>query len=390
MADVFRVFAYDINTNTQVCEIPAAGLTFDSRLNDAGSCDFTVNLTDPDSAAQLAPLMPYVDSAPFAVYVDRDGVLVWGGWAKTNHYTHSTASAFPIGAKEWPDYFSQRRCVATYDQAAYPTGIDPASLIAIAVGDAQDPTKAGPGGSVGINVVRTPASGSGLPRVVPTYTDQTFVAQVIADQTAGVTPGTGGVDVTTSVAWGPVVNGNRSPKVTLNVTSPRAGRIAGDPVNGSGLIVELLNAVDFDWPNDFGSSATTLLEAGGGSGTVAPEVIVQAPGVAVGGLGQPPRIDKVVQHSTVFDKVMLQRFAYGEAQQFAPPVSTPTVTLRTADGNMPLGSWVMGDDVRLRAPGFERFPGGVDSYWRIVQHTVTVPDEGVPTVKLTLNPPPTY
>jgi hypothetical protein len=221
---------------------------------------------------------------------------------------------------------------------------------------------------------------------VPTYTRQSFVSQVIADMTAGVTPGTGGVDLYVSAAWGPVVAGNRAPQVTVNIASPRAGRVAG----ASGLIFELLNAVDFEWPTDFGQASTTLVESGGGSGQIAPEVTVQAPGVAVGGLGQPPRLDKVIQHSNVLDPGLLSRLAYGEAQQFTPPVVTPTVTVRTADPNTPLGTWIPGDDARLRAPGIERFPNGVDSYWRVVQHQVTVPDEGAPIVKLTFNPPPTY
>lgn len=381
MADVFKVFAYDINTNTRICEIPAKGLTFDRRLDDAGSIDFTVNLTDPKAAAQIKPLTAYFDVAPFALYVDRDGVLVWGGWAKTSHYTHSNKEAFPISGKEWLDYFTQRTCAALYDQPHYPNGVDPAALLATAVTDCQNTTLAGPGASVGISVL----GGSSLkPWITPSYTDQSFVSQVIADVCAGVTPGTGGVDVWMSCRWSSA--SNPAPQVTLNIESPRAGRIAG----ASGLTFELLNAVDFEWPNDFGQSATTLIESGGGSGLVAPTATVQAPGVPVGGLGQPPRLDKVIQHSNVTDRALLSQLAYGEAQEFAPPVSTPTVTIRTADRTNPLGTWIPGDDARLRAPGFERFPGGVDEYWRIVADQTTVPDEGLPTVKLTFNPPPVY
>lgn len=390
MPDVFTVLAYDINTNTRICEIPAKGLTFDSRLDDAGAIDFTVNLTDPKAAAQVAPLMAYFDAAPFALYVDRDGVLVWGGWAKTSHYTHSSMSAFPISGKEWPDYFTQRRVCADYSGTTYPApGIDPAQLIQKAITDCQDPAKGGPGASAGIGVrMVMPGGGStsGKPWIVPTYTDQTYVSQVIADMTAGVTPGTGGVDFYTQVAWGPVVNGNRSPQTTIVISAPRAGRVAGE----SGLIFELLTAVDFDWPTDVGQAATTLLESGGGSGLVAPTAVVQAPGVPVGGLGQPPRLDKVIQHSTVFDRGLLAALAYGEVQEFSPPVSTPTVTIRTADPTTTLGSWIPGDDARLRAPGFERFPGGLDQAWRIVHHEVTVPDEGAATVKLTFNRPPIF
>jgi hypothetical protein len=387
--DVFRVYAFDINTNTLICEVPAKGLTFDRILGDAGAIEFTLNLTDPDAAAQTKPLQAYFDNAPFALYVERDGQLVWGGWAKTNHYTHSTKELFPISGKEWLDYFTQRLVCADYSPASYPTGIDPAQLISLAITDCQNPAKGGPGASVGIGVrLQLPNGGSssGLPAEIPTYTSQSFVSAVIADMTAGVTPGTGGVDVYTSVAWGPVVNGNRSPQTTVVISAPRAGRVAGQ----SGLIFELLNSVDFDWPNDFGTACTTLTESGGGSGLVAPTATVQAPDTPVGALGQPPRMDKVIQHSTVFDRNQLSRMAAGEVQQFSPPVATPTVTILTADRRNALGSWIPGDDARLRAPSFERFPGGLDQAWRIVRDEVTVPDEGPATVKLTFNPPPSF
>lgn len=386
---MFKVFAFDINTNTRICEIPAKGLTFDSRLDDAGSISFTINLTDAKAAAQVAPLMAYFDTAPFALYVSRDGQLVWGGWAKTNLYTHSSKEAFPITGKEWPDVFTQRLVCGNYSVTTYPTGVDPAQLVQTAIVDCQDSTKGGPGASLGIGVrMQLPGGGSfsGQPRFIPSYTSQTFVSQVLADVTAGVTPGTGGVDFYTQVQWGPVVNGNRSPQTAIVIAAPRAGRAARE----SGLIFELLNAVDFTWPNDVGQACTTLVESGGGSGPTAPTVTVQAPGVAVGGLGQPPRMDKVIQHSTALDQVLLGRLAAGEVQEFAPPVATPTVTVLTADPRTPLGSWIPGDDARLRAPGFERFPGGIDQPWRIVHHEVTVPDEGAATVKLTFNPPPIF
>lgn len=379
MPDVFRVFAYDINTNTQICELTPSGLTFDRRLNDAGACSFTIDLLDPRAAAQAAPLMPYIDSAPYALYVDRDGVIVWAGWAKTSTYQH-TAHKLPVQAKEWPDYFTKRVIGAPYDQPTYPNGLDPAALLAKAVTDCQSTVLCGPGASVGIAVT---GGSSSLPWTKPTYTmGQTLVSQVIADMVAAVTPGTGGLDYWIDAHW----DAGGSPSVTLHIESPRAGRTAGS----TGLTFDLLAAVDHTWPTDIGPAATTLYESGGGTGKVAPQVVQQVPGVAVGGLGQPPRLDKVIQHSNVLDAGQLSRIAYGEALEFSPPVATPTVTVRTADPANPLGSWIVGDDARLFAEPYERHPAGVDQFWRIVQHAVTVPDEGVPTVTLTFNPPPTY
>lgn len=379
MSDVYTVIAFDINTNTRICELPANGLTFGSRLNDAGAAQFTVDLLDPGAAQQVAPFLAY-DGKPVHLVVDRDGVIVWSGWAKTGKYQHA-AHTLSVGGKEWLDYFTQRVIVADYSNVTYPNGLAPPTLIQKAVTDAQNVTIAGPGASIGMGVT---VSASGMPYIVPSYTlsQRTFVSQVIADMVAGLTPGTGGVDVNVQAVWG----SNGTPVLTLQVVSPRVGRPAGF----TGLVFDLLGAIDHTWPTDIGLSGTTLFESGGGTGITAPAVVVQAPGVPVGGLGQMPRLDKVVQHANIRNRPQLAVIAGGEAQTYGGPVRTPTVTIATADRTNPLGSWVVGDDARLVAEPYERQPNGLDEYWRIVQHQVTVPDAGKPVVTLTFNPPPQY
>lgn len=380
MADEFRVFAYDICTNTLICELPAGGLAFDSRLNDAGQIGFTLALEGARVAAAVQPFLQY-DGIPVALYVDRDGVIVWAGWAKTGNYQHS-AHMLPVGGKEWLDYFSQRLICAPYDQVTYPNGLDPALLLSKAIVDCQDPAKGGAGANVGISVV---GGSSSLPWIVPSYsTTSSFVSNVIADMTAGINPGTGGLDVWMDAHWTDAVGG--TPAVTLHIVSPRAGRVAGS----TGLMFDLLSAIDFTWPTDVGPACTTLLSTGGGSGQVAPRAVQQAPGVPVGSLGQSPRLDKVTQHSNILDPVLLNRLAYGEADEFGGTVAVPTLTIPTADPSTPLGTWIMGDDARLFAEPYERHPNGLDEYWRIVQHSVTVPDEGDPHVVITFNTPPVY
>lgn len=378
MADVFTVFAYDICTNTLICELPANDLSFDSRLNDAGAISFTINLLDPGAAAQVAPFMAYYTGrVPVALYVDRDGVLVWGGFQTTGNYTH-TGHTLPVQGKEWLGWWAQRRCAAVYDGAAYPNGVDPAGLIYTAVTDAQNTNLCGPGAQVWVAV---DGGNSTVPWTKPSYTRQSFVSQVIADCTAGVTPGTGGIDIWTEVAYA-----SGLPQVTHHIESPRAGRAAGT----TGFAIDLLEAVDFTWPVDYQTSCTHLFETGAGSGQVQPQIEVQAPGVPLGGLGQSPRMDKVISHSNTLDPNQLAHLANGEVREFSGGVTVPTVTLRTANPSTPLGTWIPGDDCRLIAAPFELAAGGIDEAWRVVQHAVTVPDDGVPTVTLTFNLPPQY
>ena len=376
--EVFTVFAYDLNTNTKLCELPANSLTFDSRLNDAGSISFNIALQSPGTASIVAPILSYGGN-PFAVYVDRNGVIVWGGIAWTGLYTRSTGT-LQVGGKEFLAYFDQRIAAADYSVINYPSGIDPAQLLYKAFTDAQNPVLCGPGASIGLSVV---SSTSAIPPFVPGYplSQRTTISSIVRDVTSINAPGAGGVELQIVCAY----DANGLPQRTLTVKSPRAGRVAGS----TGLMFDLSNCVDYTWPTDASQSGNTLIFTGAGNGTAIPVSTVQAPGVPVGGLGQSPRLDKVISTSAQ-SQAQIDQMAHGTAQQYGSPLTTPKVTILTS-GAQPLGSWIMGDDARLfMPPGDDRFPNGLDQFWRIVQHNVTVGDAGVSTVDLTLNQPPSY
>lgn len=382
MSDVFRVFAYDLCTNTPVAELPAIGLQFDVRLNDSGGIGLALDLFDPKAAAAAAPVLQY-GGTPVALWVDYDGSLVWGGWSKTINYQHSTHQAQMTG-KEFLDYFSQRFVARDYvptDTAWAVNGIDPAHFAAQALADVQSAALCGPGASINMSVY---APGSSMPRVKPNYlTNQSTVGQIVSDAVAGSSVGTGGLDVYHRNVYG---TRGGSPNSTLVFTSPRAGRIGA----ASPVAINLLTAVDFTWPADVQSACTQLTVTGAGSGTAAPQVVQNTPGLIVGGLGGVPRIDKALNHSTVTNPNWLATLAYGESLEFGAPVVTPTVTLKTNDPTNPLGSYALGDDVRCFAEPNEFFPYGIDETWRIVAYAVSVPDEDNATVTLTLNVPPIF
>lgn len=371
----FRVYAYDLNTNTKLTELPANGLTFDTRLNDAGSIGFILDLKSPTVATIAGPILAY-NGAPFAVYVDRSGVIVWGGTAWTTNYSRSSG-ILTVTGKEFFAYFNQRIIAADYSAITYPSGIDPAQLVYKAFTDAQNVALCGPGASIGLTVL---GGTSTIPPLVPGYplTQRTTVAQIAADMSSVSAPGQGTVDTTITCYW----DANGNPQRTMQIWSPRAGRAAGT----TGLIFDLASVLDYTWPTDATKMGTTILATGAGSGPATPTAIVQST-TPVGGLGQPPRLDQVVSFANVQSQAQVSAMAQGQVQLIGHPVVTPTVTLPTS-ANPPLGSWLVGDDARLFTAGDERFPQGKDEFWRIVQYSTTVPDEGVPQVVLTFNQPP--
>ncbi|TIH34979.1 hypothetical protein [Subtercola vilae] len=376
MAEKFTVFAYDPNTNTRLAELPATNLLFDTRLNDAGSISFDLALSAPKTAARVAPILSY-DGAPFAVYVDRNGTIVWGGLCLTGNYSKATG-ALPVQGKEFGAYFNQRIIAADYSALTYPGGIDPAQLVYKAYTDAQNVALCGPGASLGINVV---GGSSTIPTFIPGYpiTQHTTVSQIAADMAAVSSPGSGTVDVVFLSAWDPV---SGAPVTTLKIWSPRAGR----DKNSSPLVFDLASVNDYTWPTDVTKAGTTFTVTGAGSGAATPTAVVSS-AAPVGGLGQMPRLDQVFSFSNVQSQSQLNLMAAGLAQAYGFPVRTPTVTLPSVADPV-LGSWMIGDDARLYTAGDERFPAGKDEFWRIVQYATKVPDEGVATVTLTFNLPP--
>lgn len=437
--DVYRVYAYDLNTNALITELPGSGLAFDSRLNDAGSISMSLPISRPSVASRVKPLMAY-SGIPFAVYVDRDGMLVWGGIIWT--WTYSRASGVvELGGKEFLSYFSQRTIVADYSLATYPStdltvyataptstltvtsttgftagmkitvgsdtpevvtilsvtapntitlvsptvlnhpstapvsySIDPAQLAYKALTDAQNVALAGTGSNIGVTVS---GGTSSITPIVPGYalSQRTMVSNVVKDMSNISEMTNGTVDTVFKCAWSSGV-----PTKTATIYSPRAGVIG----SASGIAFDLSRVMDYTWPTDASSIGSKIFSTGG-SGLSA-EANSASP---IGGSGQMPRMDKVVSFSNVNSQTQLDAMTQGLPQQFGAPIPTPTVTEPTSAYPV-LGSFSVGDDARLYIASDERFPAGLNEYWRIIQYSVSVPDEGVPTITFTFNQPPVY
>jgi len=368
--DIYRVYAYDINTNTLLTELPAENLTFSGRLNDAGTISFDLPISRPSVASRAKPIMAY-NGNPFAVYVDKDGLIEWGGVIWTWNYNRASG-ILTLGGKEWLSYFAQRTIAADYSATSYPSGIDPALLAYKAVYDAQ---AAGTGANVGIVTTSTTST---IPAITPGYplTGRTTVANVLKDLASISSPGNGTVDTVFDWAW---VSG--SPVTTMTISSPRAGRVGA----ASGLAFDLSRVIDYSYPTDAQQAGTKIVATGGGAGLSSTVNTTQP----VGGLGQMPRLDKVISFSNVQSQTQLDAMAAGLPTQFGQPVPTPTVTQPTSVAPR-LNTFSIGDDARLYIAADERFPSGLNEYWRIVQYSVKVPNEGVPTITFTFNKPPTF
>lgn len=370
MALVPTITAWDLNTNTLITHLNASAPSYSVRMNDAGEFSLKLNLTDA-MASQQAKLILALKGTPFKVTFSNLADSIQYSGIAWNTMMSNREPTLSIAGKALPSYFTQVTAVKSYDQP-----INPAQLLADVVWDTQN--------QPGADLRLTPrlALNSPPPNITPSYTVNQYVtaAQIISDCTAGITPGSGGVDYYVTDAF---VNG--APVHTFNIAAPRCGRDR----HSSGATLDISQASTWQWPTNATQSGNQAIVVGAGSGGVQPKAIKNS-AAPRGGLGQPPLLQMVYQYNQVSSESQLEALGNGLIQMFGQPITVPVITMPINYAPLPLGSFMIGDDVRVFSPVSPWFPQGLSEWWRIVAYTVTYPDEGLPTYQLTLNRPPVF
>ena len=105
----YRYLLADLLTNQVTAELDLTNVSFTQQLNSAGSLSAQLLLTGtPDPATAITATIP----GRSAIYVDRNGVIVWGGiiWNRTYN---SNNQHININASEFESYFEHRRISVT-------------------------------------------------------------------------------------------------------------------------------------------------------------------------------------------------------------------------------------------------------------------------------------
>jgi hypothetical protein len=364
------ITAWDLNTNDLLTHLQASNPSYSVRMNDAGEFSLKLDLTDALVSEQAA-IIQSLAGIPFKViFSEREESIQYTGIAWHSRKS-SKSTEMVIAGKAITSYFTQVTATKSYN-----TSISPAQLLSDVITD----TQAQPGANMRLTPRLSLAAPP--PPITPQYEKNQYVtaAQIIADCTAAITPGTGGVDYYITDAF---VDG--APTHTFNIAAPRCGR----DKTVSGATIDLTQAIEWDWPSDATQSGNQAIVVGSGSGGVQPKSIKDSTQPR-GGLGQPPLLQMVYQYNQVSSQTQLDAIASGLIQMFGQPVTVPVVTMPVDYEPLPLGSFIIGDDVRVFSPRSPWFPNGISEWWRIAAYTVTYPDEGVATYQLTLNRPPVF
>jgi len=359
MATQYRYLFADLLTNSIIAELPLTGVNFTQQLNSIGTFTGHLLLSGINSAALNVPNATI--PARTAIYVDRDGVLVWGGiiWNRT---FSSKDQSLTITAREFESYF-EKRVITTTNVF---TNVDQLTIAQTLITQAQAVSS----GNIGVTV-GTETSG-----VLVSKTYYSYELKNVFSAIQDLSKSNAGFDFNIQVSY----DSNSNPTKTLHLGYPRYG-IAYSATSTTVPVLELPgNMVAYEYAEDGTLAANYVYAVGAGSNEgklIA--TAVDGTKIAAGW----PVIEVMQNYSDQTDGVLLGNLASGAVSAISyPPVILKAVIPTFVDPIF--GSYNVGDDVRVRITD-DRFPAGLDTYYRLTAYNVQVGEDGPEEVTLTLS-----
>lgn len=363
MTTTYRYLFADLLTNSILAELPITGVSFTQQLNTAGTLTGHLLL----SGVNAAGLNVANGTIPgrTAIYVDRNGALVWGGVLWNREY-NSTTQTLIFQAREFLSLFERRRITTT---AAY-TNIDQLQLAQTIMSNAQGVT----GGNIGMlynqDSGSTNTSGVLVSRTYYGYEYKQVLAAVqdLAKQTSGF-------DFEISTYY----DGDGNPAKSFNTYYPKSGKTYTTTSTTAPVFQLPGNIVEYNYPEDATIAANTIYALGAGSNEG--KLIATATDATKVSAGW-PLLEDQANYSDITDATLLTGLASGQISA----VSYPPTTLRVVappSQSPEFGTYEIGDEVRVIIND-NRFPTTLDAIYRLVALSVTPGEDGPERVTLTL------
>lgn len=407
---------------TVFAELPFTNVTFTKCFNQSGPFSATLNIEDQQ--VLNTNWITGTNPGKTCFWVLIDNKLVYGGRILGRTYQMS-AQQVTITGSDFYGYWAQRLQAADYTNYtqnyssslhtetynwAKKSGGAPTPMIAWQL--LQDAVNVA--GSFGCLTAPFHGEGPGLNSDPDTWigsypADQfiTFSAPISQQQTIDsmlqqmIGMGLGiGVDIVTTVK---LVNG--IPTARVNVAWPRFGQTAAQL--GKQLpVLDLSNAIDLEWNEDATAQANALVEQTGANGVQSNDKQIDSTAIDTYNY---PLLEQAISHTSMSPNgtsdAVLNTLYQGDRDLYAYPQLAPVVTvpLFNEGTGFSITSLPLGNDVAVSSM-FERqtqyglptipFPPASSeiadgTQWlRLVRADVTIADDGVSTMDLTLNQPP--
>ena len=372
----YRYLAYEVRSRLSLGELPLAGVSYSEELNGVGELSASVDLAAHTSlgASLASQYVAATEPRRSSIWVDRDGVIQWGGIVWSRRRSRGTLGTIEISALDYGSIFERRVLTATKSY----TATDQLAVVRDLVTWAQ----ALPGGNVNI-VVGSETSGVLITRDPLAWG---YELRNLADLIGELAQADTGFDWSISYAYD--VAG--IPQATLRLHYPRRGRRSID----SSLVFFNAassggNLIDWDLDESGLDAATTIHAIGAGEGESMVQTVASRTELLDVGY---PLTEAVISHKSITDADALISINLEAARLRSNNVSTWSITVDPDDISVPFGAWSVGDDARIVIDDHPLFPSngsnpGLETTLRITGQQVTVSDDGGPDeVTLTMGP----
>ena len=352
MATYYRYLFADLLTNQIIGELPLTGVSFTQQLNTAGTLQGRLLLSGL-SSAQFNVLNSTIP-ARCVIYVDRNGILIWGGviWNRTYNSADQTLT---IAAREFESYFERRRITSSVSYTNQDQLSVAQSLVALA--------QSVPFGNINV-IVPTNTSGVLVSRTFYSYELKTYYSAL-----QDLSRGTNGFDFNIQVSY----DGSGQPQKSLVLGYPRIGTAYTS--NQTGIPVFEFpagNIVEYEYPEDGSIAANTVYALGAGSNegkliATATDSTKTASGWAL--------LEEQANYSDISSSTLLQSLATGQVNAVSYPPTTIKIVVPPYIDPV-WGTYQLGDNVRLRIKDPWQ-PNQLDAIYRLVALNVQ-PGENAP------------
>jgi hypothetical protein len=350
---IYRYLVGDLMSNTIIEEIPFSEISYSHVLNRAGNFNASIGLRHPKATRAN------LDPGRTAVYVERDGVIIWGGilWtAKAALDADNEEPTLKVAGEGFWSYFHRRHIRAYKEYLAVDQFTIAQNLLAYA--------QAQGGGDLGVTI-GAETSGKLRDRIWRHYERKNIGAAI--EELAAVQDG---FDFAIDVAYdsgGTIVK-------TFRPSYPQRGRFTSIVFELGGNIEGLAQEVD-------ATRQAHLVDAlGAGEG----DTMLIATSVDLTLVPPYPLLETIVAYKDVSSMATLQLHAAAQlTEQVRPAQRVPTL-LAHAGPDTTVGSFITGDYVTVRAE--DGWIEVADETVRIVEYEVAVDEDGRESVALGLAP----
>ncbi|MEU7431095.1 hypothetical protein AB0B07_09590 [Streptomyces sioyaensis] len=342
MMHTYTYLFCDLVTDAVLAELPLSEVRYSTELNGIGKLAAFVPYND-----DTIPLDPDTATRPCrtALYVDRDGVIVWGGivWTRDDR----TATGRSIQAAEFLSYYQQRTVKTTLatdtslitDTDYVPDGQRLYPDQRYLVWSLLRYAAVQPYGDIGIGVGYLASEpGTGINRVAAYYG---YERPAIYDAIAALAAADDGCDFGVEVYWTQPANNDPPARVKrARVWFPRRGRQSAAE---SGLVFSNggpePSILDYRWPENGTALATEVSALGAGTGEARLTSTAQATALLSAGY---PLLESVTTYSDVLEQSRIDGLARADVAARSQADVQPTFEVM-ADADPAFGSYTVGD-----------------------------------------------